>query len=98
MRYLRSLLEIAGLIFMVYTYLDKARLNKELAEQTDKHWSANMQIALYDDELRKLKTQRRSLWVISSDGYYPYCGACGARADKMTDYCPACGRRMGGKL
>lgn len=70
MRYLRSLLEIAGLIFMVYTYLDKARLNKELAEQTDKHWECNRQIALYDDELRKLKTQQRSLQVISSDGYY----------------------------
>lgn len=74
MRYLRFLLEIAGLIFMVYTYLDKARLNKELAEQTDKHWNANMQIALYDDELRKLKTQQRSLQVISSDGYYPTAG------------------------
>ncbi len=61
MRYLRSLLEIAGLIFMVYTYLDKARLNKELTEQTDKHWSANMQIALYDDELSKVKENYKRL-------------------------------------
>ena len=33
-------------------------LNCKLEEQTDKHWSANMQIALYDDELRRIKNER----------------------------------------
>ncbi len=39
-------------------------------------------------------------WLISSDGYYPYCSACMAEPEdgKMTDFCPSCGARMDGKI
>ena len=37
-------------------------------------------------------TQAR--WLVSSDGYYPYCSNCGARTQKMTKYCAECGRKM----
>lgn len=37
-------------------------------------------------------------WKINSDGYYPYCSACGTAADqlvkRLTKYCPECGARM----
>lgn len=33
-------------------------LNCKLEEQTDKHWECNRQIALYDDELRRIKNER----------------------------------------
>lgn len=99
MRYIILIAAAVNLAAAISMIRDNADLRRRLTEQTDKHWECNRQIALYDDELQKLKArQKKSLWVISSDGYYPYCGACGARADKMTDYCPACGRRMRGKL
>ena len=33
-------------------------------------------------------------WIVSSDGYYPYCSNCGARPQKMTKYCAECGCKM----
>ena len=47
------------------------------------------------------KTKRgNARWLISSDGYYPYCSACMAEPEdgKMTDFCPSCGARMEGKI
>lgn len=38
---------------------------------------------------------RHGKWIISSDGYYPYCSECHYRPEKnMTNYCPNCGARM----
>lgn len=39
---------------------------------------------------------RHGRWIISSDGYYPYCWDCKARpkGGNMTKYCPNCGARM----
>ena len=53
MRYIRTILETAGLLLTVYLIIKNACLTNKLAIQTDKHWSANMQIAHYSDELRK---------------------------------------------
>lgn len=35
-------------------------------------------------------------WIISSDGYYPYCSVCKAEPEsgKMTKWCPNCGAKM----
>ena len=39
-------------------------------------------------------------WIVSSDGYYPYCSKCGYRPDREKlergelDNCPNCGRTM----
>lgn len=50
-------LAIAGFNILALTVLFRKNrtLKKKLEEQTDKHWSGNMQIALYDDEIRRLK-------------------------------------------
>lgn len=42
------------------------------------------------------KAKGTAQWVISSDGYYPYCSACKARPREMTKYCAECGRLMRG--
>lgn len=40
-------------------------------------------------------------WIISSDGYYPYCSNCGyepeapkIHSDNRTPFCPQCGESM----
>jgi rubrerythrin len=37
-----------------------------------------------------------SNWHIASDGYYPYCPACGEAPEsgKMSPYCPSCGAKL----
>lgn len=44
----------------------------------------------------KRKSDYTAHWVISSNGYYPYCSECGAQPREMTKYCAECGRRMRG--
>ena len=44
--------------------------------------------------------RNRPHWIISSDGYYPYCSECKSepKSGEMTDFCPNCGADMrGGK-
>ena len=38
-------------------------------------------------------------WIISSDGYYPYCSECKSepKSGEMTDFCPSCGAKMNNK-
>lgn len=52
--------------------------------------------ALYNTGYRK---QIKAEWIISSDGYYPYCSNCKNEPKNgvMTDYCPNCGARMKGE-
>lgn len=42
---------------------------------------------------------RHGRWIISSDGYYPYCSECKQepKGGNMTNYCPHCGAKMDGK-
>ena len=39
---------------------------------------------------------RHGRWIISSDGYYPYCSECKEepKGGNMTKYCPHCGAKM----
>lgn len=41
---------------------------------------------------------KRAKWIISSDGYYPYCSHCKTEPENgvMTKYCPECGAMMRG--
>lgn len=40
--------------------------------------------------------RNRPHWIISSDGYYPYCSECKSEPKNgdMTDFCPNCGAKM----
>lgn len=48
------------------------------------------------EENRKRTPTKCAKWIISSDGYYPYCSECREEPEsgKMTDYCLNCGARM----
>lgn len=42
-----------------------------------------------------VKPVKYGKWLISSDGYYPYCSECKERPDgKLTDFCGHCGAKM----
>lgn len=47
--------------FAAYLLLlkENKNLRSRLEEQTDKHWECNRQIALYDDEIKKLRKQMK---------------------------------------
>ena len=51
---------------------------------------------LYSKGYRK---QIKAEWIISSDGYYPYCSRCKNEPKNgvMTDFCPNCGAYMKGE-
>ena len=61
-------------------------------------------IDLFEEDFQKLlKSQavdvqpiRHGHWIISSDGYYPYCSECKSEPEsgKMTHFCPNCGADM----
>lgn len=53
MRYIILIAAAVNLAAAISMIRDNAELRRRLAEQTDKHWNANMQIAHYSDELRK---------------------------------------------
>lgn len=54
------------------------------------------QMVSYED--CPLEEVEKNEWIISSDGYYPYCSKCGHRPGKMSRFCPSCGADMrGGK-
>lgn len=52
-KYTDLIISLLNLTAFLLLMKDNANLRRRLAEQTDKHWSANMQIAHYSDELRK---------------------------------------------
>ncbi len=55
-------------------------------------------------EIKRLPTadvrpERHGHWIISCDGYYPYCSECTKEPQGrvMTDWCPNCGAKMDGE-
>ena len=59
-------------------------------------------IRSYEEQVSKLKADiknngRTGRWVISSDGYYPYCSECRTEPQmkdrKLPTFCPECGSR-----
>lgn len=48
------------------------------------------------ESLPRFQLSGTGKWLISSDGYYPYCSECMKEPKNglMTDYCPSCGARM----
>lgn len=48
----------------------------------------------------EMQEVKQATWIISSDGYYPYCSNCVYEppyvymTDMRTPYCPNCGAKM----
>lgn len=63
----------------------------EITEQADFDWFENLVKSQPVSEVQKIKYGK---WIISSDGYYPYCSECGKEPKEMSDFCPHCGAKM----
>lgn len=50
----------------------------------------------YDAGYRAATKERTAKWIISSDGYYPYCSNCRREPTRgvLTEHCPCCGYKM----
>ena len=68
--------------------IDKERLLRHIAKSD--------LTAVEKRYLERLVHGKHGKWLISSDGYYPYCSRCGHEPGKMTKYCGECGAEMDG--
>lgn len=96
MKYLKPIILLYTLAAIAALLKDNALLRKKLDELTDKYWEGNRQIALYSDEVTKLR--RKAKWEPMKDKkgneHYYICSVCGAWHPVRTNFCPRCGRIM----
>lgn len=55
MKYLKLIIALSNLAAFIALQKDNALLRRKLGELTDKYWEGNRQIALYSDEVNRLK-------------------------------------------
>ena len=57
---------------------------------------AELGYSLGEKTKKRLNSTSKGHWIISSDGYYPYCSECltEPKSGDMTDVCPTCGADM----
>lgn len=96
MKYLKLIIPLYTLAAIAALLKDNAYLRDRLDELTDKYWEGNRQIALYSDEVNKLR--KKAKWEPMKDQkgneHYYICSVCGAWQPVRTNFCPRCGRIM----
>lgn len=96
MKYLKLLIAVTNFAAIAALLKDNAYLRARLSELTDKYWEGNRQIALYSDEVTKLR--RKAKWEPMKDQkgneHYYICSVCGAWHPVRTNFCPRCGYIM----
>lgn len=58
MKALKLITQLTTLAAIVLLLRENKRSRDQLTELTQKYWECNRQIALYDDELRRIKNER----------------------------------------
>lgn len=49
---------------------------------------------LNSEPVADVQEVRHGKWIISSDGYYPYCSECWKEPKEISEFCPHCGAKM----
>lgn len=80
--------------------IDADELHKEIWSDNNGYLSrleSVAQILLRIESAPTIETHPVNIarWIVSSDGYYPYCPICGAQPDKKTRFCAECGAKLG---
>ena len=94
MKALRLITQLTIFAAIVLLLRENKRIRDQLTELTQKYWEGNMQIALYSDEVNKLR--KKAKWEPMKDQkgneHYYICSVCGAWHPVRTNFCPRCGR------
>lgn len=77
----------------------KSNKEKEIEDLKKARWYLDRRIKeLEESETETIENEhiKTAHWIISSDGYYPYCSNCKNEPNgkEMTEYCPKCGYKM----
>ena len=93
MKYIKLIIALYGIAAIAALLEDNSYLRDRLSELTDKYWEGNRQIALYSDEVNKLR--KKAKWEPMKDQnggeHYYICPVCLHWEPKKTDYCSCCG-------
>lgn len=96
MKYLKLIIPLYTLAAIVTLIKDNDYLRDRLDELTDKYWEGNRQIALYSDEVNKLR--RKAKWEPVRDvrerTIFYYCPICSNIETIKANYCSRCGADM----
>ena len=96
MKALKLIASLTNLAAFISLLKENSSLRARLSELTDKYWEGNRQIALYSDEVNKLR--KKAKWEPMKDQkgneHYYICSVCGAWHPVRTNFCPRCGRIM----
>ena len=93
MKYLKLILALYGIAAIAVLLEDNSYLRDRLDELTDKYWEGNRQIALYSDEVNKLRKKGKWEPIKDQTGYEHYylCPECKRWEPHKTNYCRDCG-------
>ena len=96
MKYLKLIIPLYTLAAIAALLKDNAYLRDRLDELTDKYWEGNRQIALYSDEVTKLR--RKAKWEpvrdVRNRAIFYYCPICSNIETINANYCSRCGADM----
>ena len=96
MKYLKLLIAVTNLVAIATLLKENSSLRARLDEMTDKYWEGNMQIALYSDEVNKLR--KKAKWEPMKDQkgneHYYICSRCGDWSILKKNFCGECGSDM----
>ena len=96
MKYLKLLIALYGIAAIAVLLEDNSYLRDRLDELTDKYWEGNRQIALYSDEVTKLR--KKAKWEpvrdVRNRAIFYYCPICSNIETIKANYCSRCGADM----
>ena len=94
---LKKVLEFEPLNIKTDGSIDRKAVIDFLSEIANLDPKTKGSLVMYVMSLPDIQPERKTgKWIISSDGYYPYCSECKSepKNGEMTDFCPNCGADM----
>lgn len=74
-------------------YVEKNRLINTIINSTAFYNSTVLKL-IKIEPTADVQEVRHGKWIISSDGYYPYCSECWKEPKEISEFCPHCGAKM----
>lgn len=96
MKALKLITQLTTFAAIVLLLRENKRIRDQLTELTQKYWEGNRQIALYSDEVNKLR--KKAKWEpvrdVRNRAIFYYCPICSNIETIKANYCSRCGADM----